>query len=73
MRLLDEDGEESRVYGESPEFEGYRETVGEERRDMPPFSEQGEMHVEDGSSREDTAGCSRREEEQVNINEVVDE
>jgi len=73
VRLLDEDGEESRVYGESPEFEGYREIVGEERRDMPPFSEQGEMHVKNGSSREDTAGCSRREDEEVHINEVVDE
>jgi len=73
VRLLEEDGD-SRVYGESPELEGYnRERVGEERREMPPFSEQGEMHVQDGSRREDIADLSLREDEEVDINEVVDE
>ena len=73
VRLLEEDGD-SRVYGESPELEGYnRERVGEERREMPPFSEQGEMHVQDGSRREDIADLSLRDDEEVDINEVVDE
>ena len=76
VQLLEEDGEESRGYGESPE-EGYGERVGEERRELPPFSEHGET-VEGGSrsvhveSRDDTADFIRSQEEEVN-NLVVDE
>ena len=76
VQLLEEDGEESRGYGESPE-EGYGERVEEERREEPPLSELGET-VEDRSrrvhveSKADLADFSRSREEQVK-NVVVDE
>jgi len=76
VQLLEEDGEESRGYGESPE-EGYGERVEEERREEPPSSELGET-VEDRSRRvhvesnDDVVDFSQSREEQVN-NLVVDE
>jgi len=79
LQLLEEDREDSRGIGESPE-EGHGERVGEERRELPPFSEPFTEHgetMEDGSrsvhveSRDDTADLSRSQEEQVK-NVVVD-